>query len=306
MKSTPLISVLIPLYNCSNYIESSIFSILNQSYDNVEVIIVNDGSTDESEQIVKNIQDNRIRYYKNKANIGYNQTMNRLFDLANGDFIAMQDADDISLPQRFEKQLKAFESQPELAVVGTNVINMDQEGNEIERTAWPMDINSLMLVPKFEIKQNSFMVRSEAQKIIGGFHKVFDRVGYDDFYWAYRCAERFKMINLEEHLYMYRYNPNSMMRTMKKRNVEYGYQLLIDLIDQRKQTGCDDLENNQVHRLVRKSYNQLVLKKINANDLRAATYYNNQLFGKILTSPDYWLKCIHNYVKITTRKLVSG
>jgi len=103
----PLISVIMPAYNAAETIEKSIQSILNQTYSNIEVIIANDGSTDDTVDIVKNLQkvDSRIRLMENQINRGCYYVRNDALRIAKGTIIAIQDADDISLPDRLEKQL---------------------------------------------------------------------------------------------------------------------------------------------------------------------------------------------------------
>ena len=105
----PLVSVLFPVYNGEVYLEEAIHSILDQNYDNFEIIIINDGSIDDSSAVIQNFSDSRIRFYENRTNQGLAFTLNRAINLSKGDYLARQDQDDISLPERFEKQVK-FES----------------------------------------------------------------------------------------------------------------------------------------------------------------------------------------------------
>ena len=106
---TPLISVIIPLYNTEKYIATTIESILQQTISNWELIIVNDASSDNSEQVVsKYLKDKRIKYFNNKQNLGPAGNYNRAFSLATGKYIAIQDSDDVSLPNRLERGLQAL------------------------------------------------------------------------------------------------------------------------------------------------------------------------------------------------------
>src|SRR5687767_7542953 len=99
--SQPLISVLLPVYNAEKYLRESIDSILKQTYSNFEFLILNDGSTDGSEEIIKSYSDPRIRYSKHE-NCGLAATLNKGIEQAKGEIIARQDQDDISLPERFQ------------------------------------------------------------------------------------------------------------------------------------------------------------------------------------------------------------
>lgn len=115
----PLISVLLPVYNAEKTLNETINSILSQTFTDFEFIIINDASTDHSEEIILNYKDFRIRYFKNFVNKGLVYTLNRGIDLACGKYIARMDADDISLPTRFQKQIDVMENHSEVIVCGT-------------------------------------------------------------------------------------------------------------------------------------------------------------------------------------------
>lgn len=116
--TTPLISVLMPVYNGEKYLREAIESILNQTYQNFEFIIINDGSVDATESIILSFSDNRIRYIKNEINLGLIQTLNNGFASAIGKYVARMDADDISLPNRLKHQLEFMLLNPEVGVCG--------------------------------------------------------------------------------------------------------------------------------------------------------------------------------------------
>jgi glycosyltransferase involved in cell wall biosynthesis len=101
-----LISVLLPVYNAENTIKDCITSLLNQTYSNIEIIIVNDASFDNSEEIILSYKDNRIKYFKNDINRGISDTLNFAISQSNGYYLARMDSDDIALEHRFENQLK--------------------------------------------------------------------------------------------------------------------------------------------------------------------------------------------------------
>lgn len=103
----PLISVIIPCYNAMPFLPVALDSIINQTYKNLEILCINDGSTDKTPEILENYAkiDNRIRVIHNKTNLKLIRTLNKGIDLANGEYIARMDADDVSLPQRIEKQV---------------------------------------------------------------------------------------------------------------------------------------------------------------------------------------------------------
>lgn len=115
----PLISVILPVYNTEMFINECIQSILNQTFSNFELIILNDGSTDNTESSILEFQDNRIIYVKNEKNLKLIQTLNLGLSLAKGKYIARIDADDIALPKRFEKQIEFLEKNSEYGIVGS-------------------------------------------------------------------------------------------------------------------------------------------------------------------------------------------
>lgn len=126
----PLISVIMPVYNGEKFLHEAIESILTQTYTNFEFIILNDGSNDSTESVILSYSDSRIIYIKNEFNIKLIKTLNKGLDIAKGEFIARMDADDISFPNRLEKQLEIFKNF-NCDVVGTSYIKIDERGNKI-------------------------------------------------------------------------------------------------------------------------------------------------------------------------------
>lgn len=120
MKKKPLISVFIPVYNCEEYIEQAVQSILAQTYKNIEVILVDDCSTDRTCEVINSIQDSRIYLYKNSCNMGIPYTRNRGLELARGEYLAFLDADDYSYPLRLEHSLRFLQENPEYKIVAGN------------------------------------------------------------------------------------------------------------------------------------------------------------------------------------------
>lgn len=116
MSSTPLISVLMPVYNAGNYLVEAVESIIKQTYTNLEIIIINDGSTDGCLETIADIKDQRIRVL-HQDNQGKAAALNHAFEHLKGDYFVIQDADDSSYPERIEQQLACMQQHPELAAV---------------------------------------------------------------------------------------------------------------------------------------------------------------------------------------------
>ena len=131
----PLVSIIIPTFNRSNYIKRAINSALNQIYEYIEVIVIDDNSYDNTEKIVKSIKDKRVRYYKNSKNMGAPFSRNRGFYLSKGEYINFLDDDDELLPKKIELQLKKFfESDfKKLGVVTCDVEYIGDYINEIKK-----------------------------------------------------------------------------------------------------------------------------------------------------------------------------
>ncbi len=125
----PLVTVLMPVYNASSYLAEAIESILEQTYRDFEFLIINDGSTDNSLEIINSYKDERIRLINNEQNIKLIATLNNGIELAKGKYIARMDADDISLPERLEKQIQFMEGHPEVGLCGSYVRTIGLENN---------------------------------------------------------------------------------------------------------------------------------------------------------------------------------
>ena len=128
-----MISVILATYNNEQTISRSIKSVLNQTYSNFELIIVNDCSTDKTKEIIKSFDDNRIIYVENEINIGRSRSRNSAIKIAKGNFIAIIDGDDISVPSRFDVQVNYLINNPTIDLVASNVIYF--HGNKVLGTS---------------------------------------------------------------------------------------------------------------------------------------------------------------------------
>lgn len=208
-----LISVILPVYNGAEFLEESILSILNQIYTNFEFIVLNDGSTDKSASIIQKFKDPRIRYYE-QQNQGLAATLNRGISIAKGKYLARQDQDDISLPERFRKQIEFLENHTNHGMVGTWASIM--EGSNKSRRAHMHPSESLLL--KFELLFNnpfvhsSIMIRKSALDKVGLYSTDPRRQPPEDYELWSRVAREFDVANIPEILHVYREVPRSMSR----------------------------------------------------------------------------------------------
>jgi hypothetical protein len=116
------------VYNEKPYVEEAIYSILNQTYENVELIVIDDQSTDGSREIIRSIDDARLKYVENDWNVGFVRTLNEGLDMCSGKYIARMDADDVARRDRIEKQVRFLESRPKIGIVGSYWENFSESG----------------------------------------------------------------------------------------------------------------------------------------------------------------------------------
>jgi hypothetical protein len=126
-----MVSIVMSVYNGQAYLNLAIESILNQTFGDFELILINDASTDSTRDIILSYKDKRIVLIENETNIGLTKSLNKGIEVANGKFIARMDADDIMHPQRFQEQNNFLKNNQQVAVVGSSTIKIDEQGNEI-------------------------------------------------------------------------------------------------------------------------------------------------------------------------------
>jgi len=173
------ISVIMPVYNGERYLREAIDSILDQTFSDFEFIIINDCSTDSTEDIIKSYSDDRIKYLKNKKNLGVAETLNRGLDIAEGEYIARMDADDISLPKRFEKQIEFMDKHQEIAVCGCEVKLFNDSIDEKAYTVFGPESMKINLLFASCLAHPSVMMRrgvieAEHYRYDGSFDKIED------------------------------------------------------------------------------------------------------------------------------------
>jgi len=174
-ETMPLVSILLCVYNGEKYIKEAVDSILLQTYSNFELIIVDDGSTDSTLNILKTFKDHRIIIHS-QTNIGFTRSLNVAAKLSKGEYFARQDADDISLPTRLEKQMKIFMKNPDVILVGTDTIWIDRFGKSLGKISASISKNNA-LKKIFSLKNpyvhGSLMFSKSAFEKIGGYSENF-------------------------------------------------------------------------------------------------------------------------------------
>ena len=210
------ISVVMPAYNAENYIAEAIESILNQTYTDFEFLIINDGSTDRTEEIILSYKDERIVYLKNEKNSGIVYTLNRGLKSAKGQYIARMDADDISMPERFEKQIEFMERHKDIGALGTSIVIFGEGINE-RRFDFEVDNNSLKSNLFFNscFAHPSVMIRRE---IITKYNILYEEEyqGREDFVMWWRIAAVSKLASLQVPLLYYRQHNNQITKNLSQ------------------------------------------------------------------------------------------
>ncbi len=212
----PLISVLMSVYNGEKYLRKSINSILNQTFTNFEFIIINDGSTDNTANILKSIQDPRIKVI-NQENKGLPISLNNGIKVSRGKYIARMDADDISLPERLFLQVDFLENHCDYMMVGTNVYVIDDNDIVIFKMAHPSDDLGIKWLCLFDspFVHSSVMIRKEIINKANNYREEQNYFVEDYDLWS-RIVYDGKVANLKEIVHLYRYNPKGISFTKRE------------------------------------------------------------------------------------------
>jgi glycosyltransferase involved in cell wall biosynthesis len=191
VKSTPLISVILPTYNSALFLSPAVDSVLNQTFQDFELIVVDDGSTDETENILKAYK-NSVRYIK-KDHAGASAARNKGIAEARGEFIAFQDADDLWLPDKLQLQLDYFKAHPQVGVVFTGSHRFDAQGvvdsNIRKGVTIPTGMIFNEILTSHFIAMPSVMVRKSCLDEVGLFEEAL--IGNEDFNLYLRLARKF-------------------------------------------------------------------------------------------------------------------
>lgn len=210
------VSVLMPVYNTpEQYLREAVESILAQTYQDFEFIILNDASSDDNvEKVIASYDDKRIRYYKNEQNLGISLSRNKLIELSRGEYLAVFDHDDISLPQRFEKQVAFLDAHPEVGVVG----NWYQFAGEDKISRLPLtdrEIKETMLGSCCLCHPSSMIRKS----VLTAHHIRYENeyTPAEDYALWCRLLSKTGFANIPEVLFVYRNHENNTSHLQKEK-----------------------------------------------------------------------------------------
>ena len=203
--SFPLVSVVIPAYNAAPFLTEAVHSILGQTYPHFEIIVIDDASTDGTWAVAQRCAeaDRRVRIYRNAQNLGIAGNRNRGVTLARGKYLAWQDADDISMPARLDKQVRLLESQPDVAIVGGYIELF--RGTTIlgVRKYAPDDASLRRCIFRYSpIAQPVAMLRLDALRAVGEYDLRYPPA--EDLDMTFRLGQHHRLANVEAVLLRYR------------------------------------------------------------------------------------------------------
>lgn len=234
-ETSPKISVIMPVYNAGKFLRQAIDSVLQQSFANFELIIINDGSTDDSEKTILNYSDKRIRHF-NQANQGLIATLNHLISEAKGLYIARMDQDDVSFPERLKIQSEFLAAHPSIGLVGSWVQVVDRNNDLLGTIKYPVahDFIRANLALRTCFAHGSIMMRHSLNPVYNR-----DFLHAEDYELWCRLALQTQMANIPRILYQWRFHPAStssvssqnQKSTAKKIQSAYAIRLLAQTSD---------------------------------------------------------------------------
>lgn len=261
-----------PVYNAGNYVQQAIESILCQSYTNWELLVCDDNSQDNSLSILESFRDPRIKIYSNKTNLKKPKTVNKLFGFAKGQYITIHDADDISDPLRFEKQINQLESSSAI-FCGCNIEYISEGGKRLN-----------IIIDKKKYEQDDFPRYGDATIIVKKPYIENEPIFRDyfknnmDYDLGLRLLDKGEYTNVDESLYFYRNVFGSVSKSYQNpKNLVYKW-MAFHFASQRRSGIKDDLELGAV-------------KKINDSE--------NEIIKNLTTNPyQYEIEIIYFLVSI--------
>lgn len=204
------ITVIFPVYNCAEYLKEAVDSVLNQTFKDFELLAINDGSTDNSVEILESYDDERIRLVHNEQNMGLIATLNKGLDLCESPYIVRADADDICMSTRLEQQFNFMESNPEVGLSGTWYVGFTEKGEMPFKTGYLTGDDDIRIKHLYQlhVSHGTSIIR---KKILDEHNLRFDPdyQHAEDYDLFVRMSQHCKLANIPEILYKVRYHEAS-------------------------------------------------------------------------------------------------
>jgi glycosyltransferase involved in cell wall biosynthesis len=236
----PQVTVIIPIYNTARYLGEALESIAGQTFSDFEVLLFDDGSTDNSAEIARGMAARDARFVLlGGKHQGYTHWLNIGLEQARGDLIARMDGDDLAAPHRFERQVLFLKDHPECCLLGTQATRIDAEGLSIGLWAVPCEHDEIdqrhINGASGQIIHPTVMMRACAARKIGGYRREFEPA--EDYDLFLRMAEIGRLANLSESLLRYRLHSGSVTLSRVEAQRRIAGQVLAEAWQRRRKTG---------------------------------------------------------------------
>lgn len=245
-QDNPLVSVIMLMKNAENFVVEAIESVLNQTFNNIELIVVDDRSDDNSRRLVEEVSDSRIKLLTGEGQ-GVAIAFNKALEAANGDYICRCDADDLFPEIRLATQVSWLQLHPEFGAVCGRYESMDQKGNHVSTflcgSDQEDDITSELLESKTRTSLCTFLVKRSAMIELEGCRSFF--VTSSDIDLQLRLATKIKIAFIPETVYFYRIHDSSITHTQAANQRIFFEETARLFQQQRLETGVDDLERGR-------------------------------------------------------------
>jgi len=243
------------VFDAEEYLRESIDSVLDQKYVNIELIIINDGSVDGTNKIIKSYNDKRIKLYENKKNIGLTQSLNIGLDMCSGEYIARLDGGDLMVEDRLIKQLKYLDHNPKIAVIGSYFKCINEFGKEVNNINWPSGIKFNIyraLYGENPVGHPGVLMRRDVITNVGRYRNKF-YYSQDIDLWLRIYSEGFLIDNIPEYLTLYRIHNNSISNVQNNQQRKYQRLAFQDFY-------CKVVKKNIDERVINNYLNLLLFK----------------------------------------------
>lgn len=221
----PLLTVLMPVYNGEVFLREAIDSVLSQTYSNFVFLIINDGSTDQTESIVLSYDDDRIRYVKNEENLKLIKTLNKGLSLVETKYVARMDADDICEPMRFERQIEYMEANPQVGLLGTWCRTIGDKMPSVIRYEASHEQICFKQLYQIQIVHPSCIMRTSVLKSMDVWYDN-DFLHAEDYELFTRMSHLTRLANIPEVLHLYRKHENAVSVLHNKEQEENSYKVI--------------------------------------------------------------------------------
>ena len=314
--NTPLVTVLMPVYNGGAFLREAIDSVLAQTYTDFVFLIINDGSTDNTENIILSYNDSRIQYVRNEENLKLIKTLNKGLSLVTTKYVARMDADDICVPTRLERQIEYMEDHPQVGLLGTWCQNIGKNNISTVQNVESHDqeINHEQICFKqlyqIQIVHPSCMMRmSVLQMLDGWFDETF--LHAEDYELFTRMSHVTILANIPEVLHLYRKHDNAVSVLYNKEQKQNSHRVIAREF---KMLGVD-VNDLQIDSFIALNYQDYAGIKLPASEMKllleemalannTSNYFNNDfLFEKL---SDLWFSyCYESHLTISMYKSSS-